>query len=97
MSLLRLLFTIIIAVLSLAQQLFLFNITAPIEGLPSTCITVFNQALACDPYLLSTSPSKWKSESILKSTYLHANLRQLLGHVFEERSMAPVAPRDLLG
>jgi hypothetical protein len=67
MSLLRLLFTIIVAELSLAQQLFLFNITAPIEGLPSTCITVLNQALACDPYLLSASPSKWESESVLKS------------------------------
>lgn len=68
MSPLRLLFSIAIIVVdvSLAQQLFLFNITT-IEGLPSTCITVLNQALACDPYLTSASPSKWESESVLKS------------------------------
>lgn len=71
MSPLRLLFSISIAIIvadvSLAQQLFLFNITSPIEGLPTTCITVLNQALACDPYLTSASPSKWESESVLKS------------------------------
>lgn len=69
MSPLRLLFSvaIIVADVSLAQQLFLFNITSQIEGLPTTCITVLNQGLACDPYLTSASPSKWESESVLKS------------------------------
>ncbi|KAJ9143042.1 LysM domain-containing protein [Pleurostoma richardsiae] len=53
--------------LAVAQQLYLFNITEPIEGLSSTCISVLNQALACDPYLLSVTTDEWESDDVLGS------------------------------
>jgi len=52
---------------AVAQQLYLFNITEPIEGLSSTCISVLNQALACDPDLLSMTTNEWESDDVLGS------------------------------
>lgn len=48
-------------------QLYLFNITEPIDGLSSTCIAVLNQALACDPFLLGLTPDEWESDDVLDS------------------------------
>ncbi len=52
---------------SLAQQLYLFNITSSIDGLSSTCISVLNQPLACDPFLLSLSQGELESDEVLNS------------------------------
>ena len=51
----------------LAQQLTLFNITQPVNGLSSTCTSVLNQALACDPWLLHISTGDWVSDDVLTS------------------------------
>lgn len=48
-------------------QLYLFNITEPIDGLSSTCIAVLNQALACDPSLPGLTPNEWESDDVLDS------------------------------
>ncbi|KAK1756635.1 carbohydrate-binding module family 50 protein [Echria macrotheca] len=41
--------------------------TWPIDGLSSSCISVLNQGISCDPYLLDASPDKWEPESVLKN------------------------------
>jgi len=49
------------------QQLYIFNITTPIDGLSSTCIQVLNQAIACDPMLLSVDSDNSQSDDTLAS------------------------------
>jgi hypothetical protein len=49
------------------QQLYVFNITDPIDGLSTTCAQVLNQALACDPVLLTVEDGDVYDDNTLAS------------------------------
>jgi hypothetical protein len=56
---------LLVVLVRVEATIFLANVTGPIAGLPAICISVLNQAVACDEALTSVSAYRFESDATL--------------------------------